>query len=108
MENAIQFRGRSNPIIRIEAKEELNGVQITFQDNGQGVEDEYKNRVFEMFFRGNDNSKGNGLGLYIVEKAIEKLQGKIHFESTFGVGTLVTVWLPFELTKVEDPPTHLL
>jgi signal transduction histidine kinase len=66
------------------------------------VEEEYKARVFEMFFRGNDNSKGNGLGLYIVKKAIEKLQGKIHFESTYGVGTSVIVWLPFELAPLES------
>jgi signal transduction histidine kinase len=47
-----------------------------------------------MYFRANENSKGNGLGLYIVKKAIQKLHGKIELYSEENVGTKVTFWLP--------------
>ena len=43
--------------------------------------------IFEMYFRGNERSKGNGLGLYIVKKAAEKLNGVVEFETQWGHGS---------------------
>lgn len=94
IENAIQFRSRQGPKIELMAIEKDGGVMIRVSDNGQGIEPMYVHRVFEMFFRGHEQSKGNGLGLYIVKKAVEKLAGVVQFESTYQVGTQVTIWLP--------------
>ncbi len=47
-----------------------------WSDNGQGIDPAYLNRVFEMYFRANEKSKGNGLGLYIVKKMTDKLNGQ--------------------------------
>lgn len=98
VENAIQFRGRKDPFILLSAQEKDEGLQITIQDNGQGIEDEYQSKVFDMFFRGNEQSKGNGLGLYIVKKAVEKLKGNLSIKSTYQYGTTFTVWFPFQLS----------
>ncbi len=101
VENAIQFRGRSEPFIMMQAIEKYGGVEITIQDNGQGVEEEYQEKLFDMFFRGSEQSKGNGLGLYIVKKAVGKLRGTLHLESTFEKGTAVSIWIPVKQTNSE-------
>ncbi|MGC4022415.1 MAG: ATP-binding protein [Cyclobacteriaceae bacterium] len=69
-------------------------VELRVADNGQGIDNNYLPRVYEMYFRANEKSTGNGLGLYIVKKMVEKLQGKIHIESEMGRGTTVTIHLP--------------
>ncbi len=67
---------------------------IKVEDNGQGIATEYHTKIFEMFFRANEESKGSGLGLYIVKEALMKLSGTIRLESTVGVGTTFTIVLP--------------
>ncbi len=99
VENSIQFCGRNEPYILLDAKEIGGGIQLTVQDNGQGVEEEYQSRLFDMFFRGNEHSKGNGLGLYIVKKAVGKMNGQISLISNYQQGTTVTIWFPSQLSS---------
>jgi signal transduction histidine kinase len=67
---------------------------IKVEDNGQGIAQEYHTKIFDMFYRANEKSKGSGLGLYIVKEALMKLSGSIQLDSTPGVGTVITVKLP--------------
>jgi len=94
IENAIHFAGVENPFINVRASVNSETATIEVEDNGQGIMDEYKSRIFEMYFRANENSKGNGLGLYIAKKAAEKLNGHINFSSNYAKGTLFSVILP--------------
>lgn len=94
IENAIQFAAYENAVLTIKAAVNANMAILEVEDNGQGILEEYKSRIFEMYFRANENSKGNGLGLYIAKKAVEKLSGHIHFSSVHAQGTLFTVELP--------------
>jgi signal transduction histidine kinase len=62
-----------------------------------------------MFFKGNENSKGNGLGLYIVQKSVQALEGKITVESEPDRYTKFIVSLPlkqmtFNPKSVETSP----
>jgi signal transduction histidine kinase len=98
LENAIRFRNPQQPHVQLEVTEEKNGVTIMVKDNGIGIEKIYIDKVFEMFFRGSELSKGNGLGLYIVKKAVEKLKGNIKIDSTTNQGTTFLVWIPFQQT----------
>ena len=66
---------------------------LSFTDNGIGIAEEYKSRIFNMFFRGTVRSKGAGLGLYIVKETINKLNGRIGVHSTYGEGTIVDLEL---------------
>src|SRR5258706_749418 len=91
VENAIHFAGIESPFINIKAIVKAETATIEVEDNGQGIMDEYQSRIFEMYFRANEHSKGNGLGLYIAKKAVEKLSGQIHFKTRHGVGTLFKV-----------------
>ena len=61
--------------------------------NQQGIKDGIKDRVFDMFFRASDQSKGNGLGLYLSKMAMEKLGGMVVIESEYGVYSRFTLRL---------------
>jgi signal transduction histidine kinase len=94
IENAIHFCGVDHPYVKVIATESGRYVTLEVQDNGQGIQAEYQDRVFEMYFRGSERSKGNGLGLYIVQKAVQKLEGSITMSSIYEKGTTFTVMLP--------------
>ena len=94
IENAIQFAGMENPFVKISVNDNKRNLIIEVQDNGQGIHQEYQDRVFDMYFRANERSKGNGLGLYIVKKAVEKLNGKISFQSKYASGSQFSIRLP--------------
>jgi len=67
---------------------------IKVKDNGRGIPEQHLSRIFEMFFRGYEQSTGSGIGLYIVKEIVEKLNGNLHVESIEGKGSLFTVKLP--------------
>jgi|GEM_PF-529487 signal transduction histidine kinase/tetratricopeptide (TPR) repeat protein len=94
VENAIQFSARENPALYLAAEEKNSGLEVTVRDNGLGIEADVMDRIFDMFFRGHELSRGNGLGLYIVKKAVQKLGGRVCCESEPDKGSKFTVWLP--------------
>jgi signal transduction histidine kinase len=94
VENAIQFSTVSHPWLKLTATQQPDTVTLEIEDNGQGIPTELKDRVFDMYFRGNERSKGNGLGLYIVKKAVQKLNGHIHLDARAGSGCHFIIVLP--------------
>ncbi|MEJ7647325.1 MAG: tetratricopeptide repeat-containing sensor histidine kinase [Chryseolinea sp.] len=94
LENAVSFARFSDAVIEVRAIEGNGEVILEVKDNGQGIDPQLQDRIFEMYFRGNERSKGNGLGLYIVQKAVNKLEGRITFQSEKGRGSVFTVTLP--------------
>ena len=78
-----------------------NRWRLTVDDTGVGVADDDLPHLFDAFFRASSAvsaraSKGTGLGLAIVRVIVEEHGGTIEVASTLGVGTSVTVWLPFD------------
>jgi len=65
---------------------------IRVRDNGLGLTEEDKQRVFEPFF--SKKSDGTGLGLYVTHSIIERHGGYIYVDSEYGVGTTFSVYLP--------------
>jgi len=94
LENAVQFSIIENPIIRFSVSQVENSVLMVMEDNGQGISKEYESKVFEMYFRASERSKGNGLGLYIVKKAVDKLKGTVRVETNYGIGSRFIIVLP--------------
>lgn len=92
--NAINYRSSLEPSVRIRASRQSQAVEIAVSDNGKGIPEEIKNKVFEMFYRGHPDSSGSGLGLFIVKNAVDKLNGQISFDSKVDQGTTFTVKLP--------------
>jgi len=67
-------------------------IEVTFSDNGHGIEKENIPKIFYPFFTTKD--RGSGLGLSIVHRVIETHQGRVHVESRPGQGTRITLMLP--------------
>ncbi|MFH1320769.1 MAG: PAS domain S-box protein [Bacteroidota bacterium] len=80
--------------VEIKAQELEEGIRFNIIDNGDGIPKKFHNKVFDMFFRASEESKGTGLGLYIVKTNIEKLGGTIKMKSQVGIGTRFTIYLP--------------
>jgi len=97
MANSVIFHSRSadrQPTVSLTIKQIHNSVGIELHDNGIGIPQSMLPEIFHLFYRGSEASKGNGLGLYVVQKAIEKLNGKIHVESEENQWTSVHITLP--------------
>lgn len=96
MSNAVRYHDtrKMEQYIRLQYQVSGRVFCIKLEDNGQGIDKEYHSKIFDMFYRANEMSKGSGLGLYIVKEALIKLSGSIQLDSTPGVGTTVTVKLP--------------
>jgi signal transduction histidine kinase len=97
IENAIQYRTQDpnkKPVIHIRIKPEGDLVRIEVEDNGIGIPYLYFTKIYDMFFRGTELAKGNGLGLYVVKKALEKMQGEIELFSEENEYSLFRIRLP--------------
>jgi signal transduction histidine kinase len=94
--NAIRYHDerKEDQFIRLQVEVKDRNFYLKVEDNGQGIASEYHNRIYDMFYRANEKSKGSGLGLYIVKEALSKLSGSIHLESAPGIGSTFTVKLP--------------
>lgn len=93
--NSVKYRKPNAHTVIVFKQEVFDGsVVLTIQDNGQGIEEQHINKIFNMFFRGTSSSVGTGLGLYICQEIVNKLGGEITVESTKNVGTTMRIKLP--------------
>lgn len=94
--NAVRYRAqwRTDSYIAIDIRADEQKAIISFTDNGVGIAKEYIDSIFKMFFRANSDSKGSGIGLYIVKGAVERIHGKITVESEYGKGTTFRIEIP--------------
>lgn len=95
--NAIRYADlqKQNPFISLEVRVEKDGWCLRVSDNGIGIKKQSQDKVFQMFYQATQTSEGSGLGLYIVQEAVQLLGGKIDLESTHGEGTQITVHFPY-------------
>ena len=94
--NAIKFSDE-NSTITIRLKESANFIELSVEDQGIGIPNSLLERVFEPFFMVTDmhrNSHGSGLGLSITKNLVEIMGGRIQLDSTVGVGSRFTVYIP--------------
>ncbi len=105
LDNALKY-SKENPKIEVHITEHMQHLEITVTDNGIGIANEYRHKVFEQFFRvpgGNrHNIKGYGLGLSYVSHIVQRHRGFIEVKSKLGEGSSFTVNLPFKETPVID------
>lgn len=98
--NAIQAMDNKG-VLTINVDEDKENVVVSISDNGCGMPDDVKERIFDAFFTTKPAGEGSGLGLDIVAKIIEKHKGKIEVNSQEGVGTTFTCYLP-QSQKIEE------
>jgi PAS domain S-box-containing protein len=101
LSNAIKY-SRSNSEIKIRVESEKEGLSITVQDEGIGIPEAEQKHMFERFFRAQNatNIKGTGLGLNIVKRYLDLMEGDIRFESQENVGTTFFITIPQQ--KIEQ------
>jgi len=105
--NAIKFKGDADPEIQIDAQpvktENKQEWQFSIRDNGIGIEPDYHEKAFELFKRIHLRSEvaGEGMGLSICKKIIERHGGRIWLESE-GKNTGTTVY--FMLSDIQPRP----
>jgi PAS domain S-box-containing protein len=93
--NAIKYSNEDTQI-EISIKREPSGVSFSFRDYGVGISKEDISRLFEPFYRGSNVAgiSGTGLGLIVLQKALELHNGKIEIASKIGEGSNFKVILP--------------
>jgi PAS domain S-box-containing protein len=94
--NAIKYRQTTVIQSEVDIRVVVDSLraEITFSDNGIGIEENNLARIFEMFFRATEQSDGSGIGLYIVKNAVDKLGGQISVFSKPDNGTRFNIILP--------------
>ncbi|WP_020532755.1 PAS domain-containing sensor histidine kinase [Flexithrix dorotheae] len=94
--NAIRYGNYylDNPKVEVTAEITQHSANITISDNGIGIPEDHLEKVFDMFYRANEEKKGSGIGLYLVKEAVAKLNGTIALDSKVGKGTTFTIVLP--------------
>jgi signal transduction histidine kinase len=93
--NAVRYYDKwKESFLQIDIVVDKDKAEIHFIDNGVGIAEEFLDKIFKMFFRASYESKGSGLGLYIVKSTVEKLNGKISVKSKLGEGTHFTIEVP--------------
>jgi PAS domain S-box-containing protein len=100
IDNAIKFSAvKSDPFIRIRVEERESSWLLSVNDNGVGFEMKYSQKIFVIFQRLHkaEEFPGTGIGLAMVSKAMQKMDGKAWAESTPGIGS--TFYLEMSKTK---------
>lgn len=95
--NAMKFVAPEvNPSIRVYAEKKEERVRLFVEDNGIGIAPEHAGKLFQIFQRlhGPESYPGTGIGLAIVKKAVERMNGTSGFTSTPGQGSTFWIELP--------------
>lgn len=97
LDNAVKFISPDRqPQLRIRSERRDSRVDLWFEDNGIGIPEEALDRLFAIFQRVHDERHypGTGIGLAIVRKAVERMNGSVRVESKPGQGSRFCVTLP--------------
>jgi PAS domain S-box-containing protein len=106
LSNAINYHNilQKEPFVEVNTRIDHKHIKISVKDNGLGIAHEHIGRIFDMFYRASYDSKGSGLGLYIVKEAINKLNGQISVHSELGKGTKFDILLPNHIPNFSQKP----
>jgi two-component system, chemotaxis family, sensor kinase Cph1 len=103
LSNAIKYRqDKRPPEIHIRGYRQEGEWTFSVSDNGQGIPDEYRDRLFQWFSRvPGTKASGNGIGLASIERMLERVGGRIWMESEPGSGSTFHFTVPANQERVE-------
>lgn len=98
--NAAKFSEEDSPIT-ISATSDNEKISITVTDKGIGISAKDQEHLFTMFYRASNvtNIQGTGLGLHIVKRYLDLINGTVNLQSTLGKGTSITITFPNATTN---------
>lgn len=90
--NALKFTDEFG-MIKVQVKKTGNKAIVSISDSGCGMSEEIRHRVFDRFYQGDTShsAEGNGLGLSLVKRVVDLVDGEINVESELGKGTTFTI-----------------
>ena len=92
--NAVHAMAEGGGVLTVSSARNGDEVEITISDEGSGVPEKIRSRMFEPFVTTKPEGKGTGLGLSTVLMVLERHHGRIHFTTEEGRGTAFMVRLP--------------
>jgi signal transduction histidine kinase len=90
VDNAVKHARGS---VEVRLAEEAGRIRLTVSDDGPGIQEEDRERIFERFERGAETTPGTGLGLYLARELVAAMGGALSLESEVGKGSAFTVEL---------------
>ena len=87
-------QGSESGRILVRTSVEKDGIQVVIQDNGCGIADSIRERIFDAFFTSRPVGSGTGLGLTVARDTVRAHRGTIQIDSREGAGTRATLFLP--------------
>jgi two-component system CheB/CheR fusion protein len=100
LSNAVKYRSPDRTLeVTISTKESGDYILLSVADNGLGIAEKEKNRIFGAFQRAHQKSEGLGVGLYLAKKTVINAGGDIELESELGKGSVFKVYFQKELDK---------
>jgi signal transduction histidine kinase len=96
IDNAIQFSdgGKKKKFIEVLGNVNFSSCSVNVIDNGIGMERGTESKVFDLFYRGSEQSKGLGIGLHVVREVLEQMGGSVSVHSVHKAGSKFFLWLP--------------
>jgi signal transduction histidine kinase len=101
--NALKF-SPENSVVEIVSEKKAETLCLSVKDKGMGISKEDQEHLFERFFRGNNatNIQGTGLGLHIVSRYLQLMNGSIQCESVLDEGTSFHIEIPEKQIHLEN------
>ncbi|MBA4419366.1 MAG: hypothetical protein C0392_15900 [Syntrophus sp. (in: bacteria)] len=110
------MKGQGLLKVKTKRKKHIGGrefASVEIEDNGQGIDEEIRQKVFQPYFTTKETGTNLGMGLYLVDKVIKEHGGFIECDSEKGKGTRFTLYIPLPLEIIErehklhkEPPRH--
>lgn len=94
--NAINYAdfNKNQAWVELNFEENDEMFRIELKDNGQGIPEEYQEKIFQMFFWTSNDSNGSGLGLFLVKESYKKLNALVKLQSSVGEGSSFSIEFP--------------
>jgi light-regulated signal transduction histidine kinase (bacteriophytochrome) len=92
--NALKYRKDESPRIHISAERQGAAWRFAVEDNGIGIDVQYKEKIFGVFKRLNRKYSGTGIGLAICQRVVERYGGRIWVEPATGGGSTFYFTVP--------------
>ncbi len=97
LDNAYKYANSDKIEVQLSAKIESNKLLISVSDNGKGIPDEHKSRIFDAFYRIPNQThevKGYGLGLHLVKQVAQRHGGIVSIKDNFPAGSIFEIAIP--------------